>query len=110
MKATTSCGARGVRAIAVVAVLLCALVTIAPLIARTSGAHHHRVHLVKVVGPSAADQHSSTLRLDQPGATLQHARKSADLAAAAGTTVSLTPIEDTTVDSARTRGPPTAAL
>jgi TPP-dependent 2-oxoacid decarboxylase len=110
MEDMTSRSARRVRAIAVVAVLLCGFATIAPLIAQAAGAHHERIHVVKVVGAAVADQHSSTVRLDQPGATLHHARETSRQATASRIAASLTPTGDDTVDSARTRGPPTSAL
>ncbi|MEO8889648.1 MAG: hypothetical protein ABI429_10230 [Jatrophihabitantaceae bacterium] len=104
----TSCSARRVRALAVVAVLLCGLVTVAPLIERTSAGHHSRIHVVKIVG-LVADQHASPPRLDQPGATLQHAPQNSDRAVATEATTSLTAVAAASIDTVRTRGPPASA-
>lgn len=110
MEAVTSRAARGVRALAVVAALLCCFIAVAPLIGRTTAVHHHHVHVVKIVSAASADQQFSTVRLDQPGVTLQHAGHSSDRSTTTTAAVSLTPSEDATVDSARTRGPPTTAI
>lgn len=110
MEAMTSYSARRVRALAVVAVLLCGFTAIAPMIAHTTGAQHQRIHVVKVLGAAVADQHASTLRLDQPGATFHRAHANASAVYATTSSVSLTPSDDNSVVSSRTRGPPTSAL
>jgi hypothetical protein len=110
MEAMTSCSARRVRALAVVAVLLCGLATLAPLIARSTGVHHQRIHVVKIVGVAAGDHHTTTLRLDQPVTLVQHSRSSTNQVATTRAAAAATPTDDTTLDSVRTRGPPTSAL
>jgi hypothetical protein len=110
MEAMTSCSARRVRALAVVAVLLCGLATIAPLIARSTAVHHQRIHVVKIVDIAAGDHHATTLHLNQPGALLQHSRSSTDQVATTRAAAAVTPADDTTLVSVRTRGPPTSAL
>jgi len=109
MDAMSSPVTRRVRAIAVVAVLLCAFTTVAPLLARESGSHHPRSHAAKVVNAALSDQQNLTLRLDQTGAVLPVPGQQTRQVTVAGTPAAIVVADAAVVDSARTRGPPTDA-
>jgi hypothetical protein len=79
MEAMASRVTRQVRAVAVMAVLLCAFAAVGPILAREAGHAHSRMHLVKVVNPASADQHGTTTKFDQPmvaAVPVQHAHTS----------------------------------
>lgn len=90
------------------ALLLCGLASVAPLIARSIDPHHPRSHVVRVLAAAAADQHTSTVRLDQPGTTEQPVRESARPAAATRPDDPIALADVHAADSVRTRGPPTS--
>ena len=79
MEAMASRVTRQVRAVAVMAVLLCAFAAVGPILAREAGHAHSRMHLVQVVNPASADQHGTTTKFDQPmvaAVPVQHAHTS----------------------------------
>jgi hypothetical protein len=109
MKATSDLTTRRVRAIAVATIMLCAFITVAPLIARSATAHHPRARVATLLTAAVADQPGNNLRLDQP-ATLQHG---APLAARAGTISrpgsAAVVFERIGLNALTNRGPPSAA-
>ncbi|MEO6886657.1 MAG: hypothetical protein ABI232_10290 [Jatrophihabitantaceae bacterium] len=102
---------RGRRAgtVALLTVLLCAFGMLAPAIARAHADAPVSLHTVNVVNLTSADQIQITVRVDQPiAAAIAPVTNQAAAPADSTTTASLI-TNSSTVDTARTRGPPTDA-
>lgn len=106
MDVTTSIATRRVRALAVVAVLLCALGALAPLLSRQAGTPHNRIHAVKVVNVAASDQYGATTRLDQPLVATTAVQNPVRMVTATERPDEVTGRCDTLTCSTATRGPP----
>jgi hypothetical protein len=106
MDVKSSTATRRVRALAVAAVLLCALGALAPLLARQAGTPHSRIHAVKVVNVAAGDQYGATGRVDQPLVTTAAVQAPVRAAPPAERPVESTGRCATLSCSTATRGPP----
>lgn len=94
-------------AVALLTVLLCAFGMLAPTIARAQADAPVSLHTVKVVTLTAADQSQLTMRMDQPLITTATPVTNWTFVPADRTAAASLITISATVDTARTRGPPT---
>lgn len=109
MEAMTGRATRQVRAVAVLAALLCAFAAVGPIVAREAGHAHSRMHLVKVVNPAAADQHGTTAKFDHPMVAALPVQRASASALGVHTDVLASGTEAVAVLAPANRGPPSLA-